>query len=94
MTGKVSAMKAHSADNAQAAIFRATGGAGWQKLSGGLPQPLSAMPYALIADPAVSGLVYAGLSNGEVWHSADYGDSWRRLALTLPAIHSMILLTT
>lgn len=89
-----SPMKAHSADNAQAAIFRATGGAGWQKLSGGLPQPLSAMPYALIADPAVSGLVYAGLSNGEVWHSADYGDSWRRLALTLPAIHSMILLTT
>lgn len=85
--------KAHSAGNAQAAIFRATGGSDWQKLSGGLPQPLSAMPYALIADPATSGHLYAGLSNGQVWHSPDYGDTWRQLALTLPAIHTMLLLT-
>lgn len=85
-------LKAHSADNAQAAIFRATGGAGWQQLSGGLPHPLNAMPYALLADPVASGQVYAGLSNGEVWHSDDYGDTWRKLPLDLPAVHSMILL--
>lgn len=88
-----SPMKAHSADNAQAAIFRSTGGAGWQKLTGGLPQPLNAMPYALLTDPVASGQVYAGLRNGEVWHSADYGDSWRRLAFRFPAIYSMVLLT-
>lgn len=84
--------KAHSADNAQAAIFRATGGAGWQKLSGGLPQPLNAMPYALLADPNTSGEVYAGLRNGDVWHSADYGDTWRQLAVHFPAVYSMALL--
>jgi BNR/Asp-box repeat len=84
--------KAHSANNAQAFIFRATGGADWQKLSGGLPQPLNAMPYALLTDPTHSGHVYAGLSNGQVWHSADYGDTWGRLAFDLPAIRSMVLL--
>lgn len=85
--------QAHSADNAQAAIFRATGGAGWQQLSGGLPHPLNAMPYALVADPVVSGGVYAGLSNGEVWRSDDYGDTWRKLPLALPAVRGMVLLT-
>lgn len=86
-------MKAHSAANAQAAIFRATGGADWQKLSGGLPQPLTTMPYALLTDPVVSGQIYAGLGNGEVWHSADYGDTWRRLAVDFPSVRSMVLLT-
>ncbi len=86
-------MKAHSAANAQAAIFRSTGGADWQRLSGGLLQPLNAMPYALLTDPAVSGRVYAGLRNGEVWHSTDYGDTWRRLAFQFPAVFGMALLT-
>lgn len=85
--------QAHSLDNAHAAIFRAAGGAGWQQLSGRLPQPLNAMPYALLADPMVSGQIYAGLGNGEVWHSDDYGDTWRKLSLTLPAARSMVLLT-
>lgn len=84
--------KAHSAGKAQAAIFRATDGAAWQKLSSGLPEPLTAMSYALLADPVVSGRVYAGLGNGEVWHSVDYGDTWRKLPLDLPAVGSMVLL--
>ena len=85
-------MKAHSAANAQAAIFRSTGGADWQRLSGGLPEPLNAMPYALLTDPAISGQVYAGLRNGEVWHSSDYGDTWRQLAFQFPAVYCMSLL--
>lgn len=84
--------KAHSVANAQAAIFRSTGGADWQRLSGGLPEPLNAMPYALLTDPALSGHVYAGLRNGEVWHSVDYGDTWRRLAFQFPAVHGLALL--
>jgi hypothetical protein len=79
------AMKAHSEDNAQAAIFRWTG-EGWQRLAGRLPQPLNHMPYALLTDPEAPGEVYAGLSNGEVWHSADYGESWRQLPFNLRAI--------
>ena len=40
---------------AHACIFRATGGAGLQKLGGGLPQPLDYMPYALLTDPRSTG---------------------------------------
>ena len=80
------AMKAHSANNAQAAIFRWTDER-WQRLARGLPQPLEYMPYALLTDPEAPGHVCAGLSNGQVWHSADYGESWRQLAFNLRAIH-------
>jgi photosystem II stability/assembly factor-like uncharacterized protein len=87
-------LKAHSAGNAQAAICRATGGAGWQRLSGGLPQPLPTMPYALLTDPTTSGRVFAGLGNGEIWHSEDYGENWRRLPLSLRAVRGMVLLVS
>ena len=78
-------MKAHSENNAQAAVFRWMG-KGWQRLAGGLPQQLNHMPYALLTDPEAAGDVYAGLSNGEVWHSADYGESWGRLPFNLTTI--------
>ncbi|HEX9012698.1 MAG TPA: hypothetical protein VF813_04250, partial [Anaerolineaceae bacterium] len=71
-----SAFKAHSENNAQAYIFRSARDGAWQKLGGGLPQPLDAMPYALLVDPSEPGSVYAGLSSGDVWHSADAGDAW------------------
>ena len=80
------AMKAHSKNSAQAIIFRSMGG-NWQPLSGGLPQPLNYMPYALLTDPEAPGEVYAGLSNGEVWYSAHYGESWERLPFNLGAIN-------
>jgi photosystem II stability/assembly factor-like uncharacterized protein len=79
------AMKAHSENNAQAAIFRWTD-EGWQRLAGGLPQPVNHMPYALLTDPEAPGHVYAGLSDGEMWHSEDYGESWGRLPFNLRAI--------
>ena len=83
---------AHVDGQARAAIFRSDGGAAWQKLGGGLPEPLNHMPYALLTDPAAPGHLYAGLSSGEVWHSADYGDSWQRLPLNLGAIHRTLLM--
>src|SRR5260221_12796504 len=87
-----SPMKAHSEHNAQAAIVRSVGGAQWQPLAGGLPQPLNHMPYALLTDPGAPGHVYTGLSNGEVWHSTDYGDSWHKLPFCLKGIHRALLL--
>ncbi len=84
--------KAHSDGNAQACIFRSIGGARWEKLSGGLPQPLDYMPYALLTDPQAQGHVYAGLSNGEVWQSSDYGEAWQRLPFTSGAIQQMLIL--
>lgn len=83
---------AHTECHAQATIVRAIGGGAWQPLTGGLPQPLNSMPYALLTDPAAPGHVYAGLSNGEVWHSTDYGEIWHRLPVQFGNIHRTLLL--
>lgn len=84
-------MKAHSSDNAQAYIFRLMGGEIWEQLSGGLPQPLNHMPYALLTDSDATGHLYAGLSNGDVWHTADYGDHWRQLPINLGSIFTTMI---
>lgn len=86
-----SAYKAHSGDKAQACIFRHDGSK-WQRLAGGLPQPLDPMPYALITDPNLAGSLYAGLSDGVIWHSSDYGESWQQLPLRLPSIHRTLVM--
>lgn len=83
---------AHIDGNANAYIYRSAGGAPWQKLSGGLPQPLNYMAYALLTDPTAPGHLYAGLSNGDVWHSADHGDSWEQLPFNLKGIHRTLVL--
>ena len=65
---------AHGGRNPQARIFRRSNG-GWDTLAGGLPDPLLAMPYALVA---ADGVLLAGLADGELWESPDRGDTWRR----------------
>ena len=86
--------KAHSEDDAQASIFRSNSDGKWEKLGGGLPEPLKHMPYALLTDPGEPGHVYAGLSNGDVWCSKNLGEAWERLPFNLKSIHrSMIMLS-
>jgi photosystem II stability/assembly factor-like uncharacterized protein len=87
-----SPMKAHSANNAQAYIFRSMRGGAWEKLAGGLPQPLLHMPYALLPDPTASGHLYAGLSNGDIWHTVDYGDQWQQLRVNLGSVWTAMIL--
>jgi hypothetical protein len=82
---------AHYDGRANAAIYRRSGGAPWEKLSGGLPQPLDYMAYGLLTDPNAPGHLYAGLSNGDVWHSDDYGDSWEQLPVNLGGIHRQLI---
>jgi photosystem II stability/assembly factor-like uncharacterized protein len=84
--------QAHIDGQANAAIYRSAGGAPWERLTGGLPQPLTHMAYALVTDPAAPGHLYAGLSSGEVWHATDYGDSWEKLPFSLGRIHNMVLI--
>jgi photosystem II stability/assembly factor-like uncharacterized protein len=86
------AFKAHGDHQAEAYIFRSSGGAPWKKIGEGLPQPLATMPYALLTDPAAPGQLYAGLSSGEVWHSADYGDHWQALPFNLGGIHRTLIM--
>ncbi len=84
--------QAHRDGQANAAIYRKSGGAPWERLGGGLPQPLTHMAYGLLTDRDAPGHVYAGLSHGEVWHTADYGDSWHKLPCNLGRIRQMVLL--
>ncbi len=68
---------AHGRGDPQAHIYRRENG-GWTTLAGGLPEPLPAMPYALVA---TEHRLFAGLRNGELWESGDRGDSWTRCKL-------------
>ncbi len=83
---------AHVDGQANAYIFRSSGGAPWQKLGGGLPQPLDYMAYALLTDANAPGHLYAGLSNGDIWFSADYGDAWEKLPFNLGGIHRTLIM--
>jgi photosystem II stability/assembly factor-like uncharacterized protein len=77
---------AHGRRDPQAYIYRRRDGKPWQPLSGGLPEPLPAMPYTLLA---ADGRLFAGLADGQLWGSRDQGDTWTRLRLrgdTLDAI--------
>jgi hypothetical protein len=49
------------------------------------------MAYGLLTDPDAPGHLYAGLANGDVWHSADYGDSWEILPFNLGGIHQTLI---
>lgn len=67
---------AHRGGNAQAHIYRWRGSGPWQRLEGGLPQPLDSMPYALLA---TRGLLLAALADGRIYASRDRGDTWAPL---------------
>ncbi len=76
----------------QAYLYRAAGGADWQAI-GWEAHPMGQMPIALETDPVAPGHLYAGTTAGQVWHSADYGDSWRKLPFEFPSIwRSMLIL--
>jgi hypothetical protein len=50
----------------------------WRPLAGGLPDPIPAMPYALVA---TDGRLFVGLAHGQLWESRDRGESWRACEL-------------
>ena len=83
--------KAHSKNNAQAFIYR-NEGTSWRQLAGGLPQPLDHMPYALLIERGAPGQIYAGLSNGDIWQSADYGEQWAQLPVNLGRIERSLVM--
>jgi photosystem II stability/assembly factor-like uncharacterized protein len=80
---------AHGGRDPQARIYRRRHGEPWCALTGGLPDPLRAMPYALIAG---DGRLFAGLANGEIWESRDRGDSWVPCAVQGDAVTTLLAL--
>jgi photosystem II stability/assembly factor-like uncharacterized protein len=80
---------AHGGGDPQARIFRRRDGEPWQPLAGGLPEPLPAMPYALLA---TEDRLVAGLADGRLWESRDRGDSWMQLRLEGDALTRLVAL--
>jgi photosystem II stability/assembly factor-like uncharacterized protein len=79
---------AHGGGDPQARIFRRHDGT-WRSLAGGLPDPLPAMPYALVATDR---RLFAGLADGQLWETPDRGDTWRACVLrgdALTALHAL-----
>jgi hypothetical protein len=71
-------MLAHGSRSAEAHVYRWQGGGPWERLTAGLPDPLESMPYAFTT---MDGVLFAGLSDGEIYRSDDRGDRWRPVAL-------------
>ena len=82
---------AHGRGDPEARIYRRRDGESWQQLAGGLPEPLPAMPYALLA---IDGRLFAGLADGRLWESRDHGDSWKPLELRGDALRGLVALAT
>jgi hypothetical protein len=80
---------AHGRSDPQARIYRRLRGEPWKPLTGGLPEPLPAMPYALLA---TSGRLFAGLADGQLWETRDQGDNWSPLRLSGDALGALVAL--
>ncbi len=80
---------AHRLGAAQAVIYRRSGGAPWEPLGGGLPDPIDAMPYALVF---ADGRLVAGLADGRLYASNDRGETWSEPALAGDAVRSILAL--
>ena len=71
---------AHGRGDPRARIYRRENG-GWTALAGGLPEPLPAMPYALLP---VGERLFAGLADGQLWQTGDRGNTWTQCRLEEP----------
>jgi len=79
-------------ESAEAYIYRRRGSDPWQALSGGLPDPLPVMPYALLVPRDCPNELYAGFRDGQIWHSGDQGEGWRRMDVELGGLLALVAL--
>ncbi len=77
----------------KAAVWRTRdAGSTWQRLDRGLPQRdayVGVLREGMAIDPLESPGLYVGTSTGQVFASADEGESWSEIASYLPAISSV-----
>jgi len=77
----------------KAAVWRTRdAGSSWQRLAEGLPQQdahLGVLREGMAIDSYDTPGLYFGTSTGQVFASADEGDTWREIASYLPAISSV-----
>jgi photosystem II stability/assembly factor-like uncharacterized protein len=74
-------------------VYRSkTGGNEWEALTNGLPQKdcyVNVLRDAMSVDAMDSCGIYFGTTGGQVYGSADSGDSWNAIARDLPAVLSV-----
>lgn len=74
-------------------VYRSrTGGNTWEALTNGLPQKdcyVNVLRDAMAVDTMPSCGIYFGTTGGQVYASADSGDSWQAIARDLPAVLSV-----
>ena len=80
---------AHSGRDPDARIFRRRGESAWEQIDGGLPDPLPAMPYALLTTDA---RIFAGLANGQIWASSDRGETWHLVEVDGARVDALVAL--
>ena len=80
---------AHGRGDSESRIYRRRGSQPWESLGGGLPEPLPAMPYALLA---TDGRLFAGFANGLLWESRDRGESWTGVQLNGDRVDGLLAL--
>jgi photosystem II stability/assembly factor-like uncharacterized protein len=89
ISASTSPRTAHAGRDPQAHIYRLRGDEPWRALTGGFPEPLPAMPYALVA---ADGRLFAGLANGQLWESRDQGDNWTAMHLQGDVLNALLAL--
>lgn len=75
----------------EAYLYRVSAGADWQPI-GWEPHPMRCMPRAMVTIPGQPGHLFVGTTYGDVWHTGDYGASWRRLPIDLGGGLSLLVL--
>ena len=74
-------------------VYRSrSGGNEWEALTNGLPQSdcyVNVLRSALAVDSLESCGIYFGTTGGQVYASADSGDSWAPIVRDLPAVLSV-----
>jgi photosystem II stability/assembly factor-like uncharacterized protein len=83
----------HFVPDGKLRVYRSrTGGNEWEELAKGLPQSncyVNVLRDAMAVDALDKCGVYFGTSGGQVYCSADAGDSWAPIVRDLPAVYSV-----
>lgn len=77
--------KAHG-EEPEIYLYRSTAGLGWKPI-GWKEHPITVSVNALVTHPDFPGRLYAGLKNGDVWQSNDYGETWNKLPFNLGGVN-------
>ena len=83
----------HYVPDGKLRVYRSrTGGNEWEALTNGLPQRdcyVNVLRDAMTVDPLEPCGLYFGTTGGQVYGSADAGDSWNPIVRDLPAVYSV-----